>query len=152
MFKAEELYVCPPQRLDPLEVHNAGGTHLGFEHQTLRVYEQMTLSAFHLLASIVSSLLFSYPGGLDRLAIADAGTRLRISPHTDPLPLTQSSEQLLPGAVDAPGAEVMVDGLLGREVVRQKPPGTSAADDVEDGVKDLAQGVHPGPSGGFWSR
>jgi hypothetical protein len=43
----------------------------------------------------------------------------------------------------------MVDGLPGREVVGQQPPGTAAANDVEDGIQDLASGVHLGTSGGF---
>ena len=34
----------------------------------------------------------------------------------------------------------------------QKPPGTSAANDVEDGVKDLTQDVYSGPSRSFESR
>jgi hypothetical protein len=36
--------------------------------------------------------------------------------------------------------------------MRQQAPGTSTADNVEDGVKDLTQGVLPGPSGGLWGR
>jgi site-specific DNA recombinase len=43
-----------------------------------------------------------------------------------------------------------LDGLPGREVVRQQPPCTAASNDVEDGVQDLADGVHLGTSGGFW--
>jgi len=43
----------------------------------------------------------------------------------------------------------MVDGLPGREVVGQQPPGATAANDLEDGIQDLASGVHLGTSGGF---
>jgi hypothetical protein len=40
MFEARELYVClAQQRLDPLEVHDACDVYLGFEYQTLRIYE-----------------------------------------------------------------------------------------------------------------
>jgi hypothetical protein len=46
----------------------------------------------------------------------------------------------------------MVDGLPRREVVWQQAPSTAATNYVEDGVKDLAQGVYPGPSGGFRGR
>jgi hypothetical protein len=47
----------------------------------------------------------------------------------------------------------MVDGLPGREVVRQQAPSaTTAAHDVEDGVEDLAQGMDPRASFGFWGR
>ena len=34
----------------------------------------------------------------------------------------------------------------------QESPGTAALDDVEDGVKDLAQRMDPGTPGGFGSR
>jgi hypothetical protein len=46
----------------------------------------------------------------------------------------------------------MVDGLPGREIVRQEPPGTPATYDVEDGVCDLAEGVPPGAPGSFGGR
>src|SRR3954452_17975578 len=46
-----------------------------------------------------------------------------------------------------------MDSLSGRKLVRQQEaPGTSATDDVEDGVEDLAQGETPAPPGGSWSR
>ena len=44
----------------------------------------------------------------------------------------------------------MVDGLPGREVVGKQAPGAAAADDVEDGVEDLAQGMYPGAAGSRW--
>ena len=114
--------------------------HLGFEHQALRIYQQMALSALHLLAAVVPSLLPSHAGTFHRLRIDYAGTWLRVSPHTYAHPLTQGGVQPLPGAVDTPSPEVMVDGLPRREVVGQKAPGTAAADDVEDGVnKDLSR-------------
>ena len=43
----------------------------------------------------------------------------------------------------------MVDGLPGWEVVREQSPGTAAADEVENGVEDLAGAMQPGSSGGF---
>ncbi len=58
-----------PKELVP--PHDASGMYLGFEYHTLRVYEQMTLSAF-LLATIVASLFPSYTSALDRLAIDNA--------------------------------------------------------------------------------
>jgi hypothetical protein len=38
---------------------------LRFQHQTLGVYEQMTLSAFHLLSAVVTALITSYASALD---------------------------------------------------------------------------------------
>ena len=46
--------------------------------------------------------------------------------------------QLLPGAVDASGSEVVVDGFPGREVVQEQAPGAATLEYVEDGIEDLA--------------
>src|SRR5215218_5573873 len=112
----------------------------------------MALSALYLLAAIVSTLLPSYTGTLHRLAIHYASAWLRIPFDADAQTLAQGSVQPLPGAVDPPSSEVMVYGLPGRKVVRQKTPGTATTDDVEDGVKDLAQGVYSGTSRSFRGR
>ena len=45
--------------------------------------------------------------------------------------------KLLEDSVDAPNSEVVVDGLPGRELVRQQTPSAATTNDVEDGVKDL---------------
>src|SRR5215217_3800145 len=109
--------------------------HLGFEHQTLRIHEQMALSTLHLLATVVTSLLSSYTNALHRLAVDDAGARLGIPPHTPHAhPLAQGRVHPPPCTVDPPSSEVMVDGLPGRKVVRYETPGTPATDDVEDDV------------------
>ena len=60
---------------------------------------------------------------------------LGISPKTYPQALADGRVELLPGAVDAPKAKVMIDGLPRWEVVWQEPPGAAATDDVEDGVE-----------------
>ena len=52
---------------------------------------------------------------------------------------TEGVEDLLPRAVPVPLLEVVVDGLPGREVVRQGPPGTPFAGMIEQSVDDLAQ-------------
>jgi hypothetical protein len=83
MLEARELCLCLlKDHLVSVPIHDVGGVHLGFEHQTLCVYEQVVFSALYLLAAVVSSLLSSYTGALDRLAIDDARTRLRITTHT----------------------------------------------------------------------
>lgn len=94
----------------------------------------------------------SHSGSLHRLGIHYARTRLRISPEAYSQTMAQGSVQPLPSTVDAPNSEVVMDSLPGRKLVRQQAPGTSATDDVEDGVEDLAQGVTPGPPGFSWSR
>lgn len=46
--------------------------------------------------------------------------------------------QVLPGSVITPDPEVVVDRLPAREVVRECPPRTAIAHDVEDRIDDLA--------------
>src|SRR3712207_9496553 len=76
-----------------------------------------------------------------------AGAGLRVPLQANPHALAQGGVHPLPGAVQAPGAEVMVDGIPRREVVRQQPPGAAAAVDVEDGVQAFEGGWHTGTSG-----
>src|SRR4051812_2536555 len=123
--------------------------HPGFEHEAFGVYQQMSLSALDLFASVVTTLITSHAGALERLAVHHAGARMRIPLQADPHTLAQGGVHPLPGAVDAPSPQVMVDGLPWRKVVRKQAPGAPATHDVEDGVKDLAQGVYPGTPRGF---
>jgi hypothetical protein len=52
--------------LDPLSKSiNLRTMDLRFQDQTLGVYEQMTLSAFHLLSAVVTALITSYASALD---------------------------------------------------------------------------------------
>jgi hypothetical protein len=105
----------------------------------LGIYEQVALSALYLLATVVPSLLSSHAGAIDRLAIYYGGTGLRISAQAHPL--AQGGVHSLPGAVDSPSSETMMYGFPGRGVVGQESPGAAAANDVENGVEDLAQGM-----------
>ena len=150
----KQLLSTIEQRLDPLLVQHFCAVNLGFEDQALGIYEQMAFSAFHFLATYsISSLRSTYPCGLHRLAVHYACTRLRISLEAYSQTLAQGSVQLLPGTVDAPSSEVVVvDGLPGRELMRQQSPITAATHYVEDGVKELTQSVDSRPSASLWGR
>ena len=52
---------------------------LCLEHESFGVYEQMPLTAFDLLTSVVAALFCAHSGTLDRLAIDNACTGLRVS-------------------------------------------------------------------------
>jgi len=95
---------------------------LGFEHESFGVYQQMAFSAADLLATIVTAFLSAYPGTLYRLGIHYAGTGLRISLQADPQAFPDCRIDPLPGAVDAPLSEVMVDGGPSRKLVRKHTP------------------------------
>jgi hypothetical protein len=74
--------------------------------------------------------------GLDALAIEDGGGRLPLAPFLLSHKEAQSVVDSLPNACDPPGAEVTVDGSLGRVLARQVAP--LAARPVE--IKDRVQG------------
>ena len=101
------------------------------------VHHDMPLPPRDLLAPVVAPLAADL-GPLDRLAVDAAGARARARRPASPDLPPQGVHDRLPGAVVAPLAEVVVDGALGREVVRQHVPLAAGAVDVEDGVEDLA--------------
>ena len=111
----------------------------------------MALSAFHLLAAIVTTLIPSYSGRFDRLTVDDASAGLRVSLEANPHPLAQGGVHSLPGTVQAEFSEVVLDAAPGWEIVRKQAPRTAASYYIEDGVEDLAQGVDPRTSSGFGS-
>jgi hypothetical protein len=87
----------------------------------------MTLSTIDLLASIVTAFLSAYPASLDRLGIYYPGAGLRISLQANSETFPDSSIYALPGTVDAPFSEIVVDGGPSREVVRKHAPLTATA-------------------------
>src|SRR5215207_1169487 len=105
------------QRLDPVSVHDVGRMDLSLEQETLRIYQNVAFSALYLLASIVSALFSSHAGALYRLGIDDTCGGLRITPEVHAQALADGRIELLPDAIDAPEAKVVVDSLPGREIV-----------------------------------
>src|SRR5215207_5375770 len=96
----------------------------------------MALPAANLLTAVVSSCFAAHPGRFGRLGVDHPSAWLGVSPQSYPQALAQRGVQTLPRPVDAPPPEPVVDGLPGREVSGQKPPGAAALKHVEDGVKD----------------
>jgi hypothetical protein len=139
------------QRLDAFVVHHLGAVDPGFKHESLRIYEQVALSALHLFPAIVAAFFPAHPGRLDRLAVHYPRAGLRVSLQTNPRPLAQGGMHPLPGAIQAEPSEVVVDAAPGWEIVGKQAPGAAAPHDVEDGVKDLAQRVDSRAPGGFGS-
>src|SRR3954471_21859582 len=80
-----------------------------------------------------------YAGGPHRLGIHYGRAGLGVPTQPCPQGLAQRRIETLPGAVDAPGPEPMVDGPPGRKLAGQKAPGAAALEDVEDGVQDLTR-------------
>src|SRR3712207_4996748 len=128
MMEAGKLRICPPQeRPYPLVVHHPGTVDLRLEHEAFGVYQQVALSALYLLASVVTALFSAYCGTLDRLGIHYACTGVRISPQANPQPFADGPVDLLPGTVDPPGSEIVIDGGPSREVVGKQAPLATAS-------------------------
>src|SRR5918994_1497189 len=68
----------------------------GEEHQSLGIYEQMTLPTLDLLRSIVAALFSAHARGLHRLAIYYGGAGLGISLQANPHALAQCGVHPLP--------------------------------------------------------
>src|SRR5665213_1761042 len=79
-------------------------------------------------------------GGLDRLAVQRRGAGLGRPAVSEPHLVAEPVVQGLPDAVELPAADLGVDGLPGREVVRQHAPGDAAAQQVEVGIEDRTPG------------
>jgi hypothetical protein len=59
------------QELDALPVLDLGAVDPSFEHQSLRIHQEMPLASLNLLSSVVTTLVPTHARGLDRLAIHD---------------------------------------------------------------------------------
>src|SRR5262245_31497817 len=104
----------------------------------------MTLSACNFLAAIVA-MFPTHLSSLDRLTVDAGCTRRRLAKLPRllwlrcPLPnfLPQGIHQPLPCAVVTPLLEVIVDGTLRQQVVRQHGPLTARTIEIEDRVDHL---------------
>src|SRR5215207_2125586 len=91
MFEAGEVHICSLQeRLDPVPVHHLGAVNLRLEHESFRIHQQMALTTFDLLATVVTSVFPAYPGSLYRLAIHNASAGLRVSLQANPKTFSDS--------------------------------------------------------------
>jgi hypothetical protein len=81
------------------------------------VYQKVTLATFDVLTAIVSSLFSAHPGSFDRLGVNYPGAGLRVSLQANSKTFPDYSIDALPGTIDAPFSEIVVDGRPSREVV-----------------------------------
>src|SRR4051812_46872023 len=108
MTQARESFLgSMQQRLDPFVIHHLGAVDLRLEYETLGGYQQVTLTALDLLASVVTPLFLAYRGALYRLGIHDARAWLRIPAQANPQPFTDGAVDPLPSTVHTPSSEVV---------------------------------------------
>src|SRR3990170_4804871 len=101
-------------------VQYLGAVDLRFEHETLRVHQDVALASLDLLAPVVTSIFSAHRGGLNRLGIHHARAGLRAPFKADPQPFAAGPVDPLEGAVDPPGPKIMVDGGPSRKVVGEQ--------------------------------
>jgi hypothetical protein len=121
------------------------------EHEAFGVDQDVALTPLDLLGPIVTPVLPAYPGALHRLGIHHARAGLRISLQAHTQAFSESSVDTLPGTIDTPSPEIVVDGWPSRKVVGKQAPLATALQDVEDGVQDRTKVVGPWASISFGS-
>src|SRR5262249_30343871 len=104
----------------------------------------MTLAPLDLLVAVVAALA-PHLGGLDTLGVDATGAGRLLAAGLRADLAAQGVEDLLPGAVLAPGLEVVPDRALGQEVVRQVVPRHPRPRLVEQGVEHHAHVHRPRP-------
>src|SRR3954452_18839100 len=97
----------------------------------------MPFPPIDLLAPVVA-LLTTDLGGFDRLTVDVGDPGCRFAPRSHPDLGAQGIDHPLPSAVIAPLGEVVIDGALGQEVVRQHVPLAAGAGLIAEGVENLA--------------
>lgn len=99
------------------------------------------------LASVVAAAVpADGVGALDALRVDDASAGLWVAALLDPCLLPQGGQHRLGHLGLFPLLEVPVDGLPGREVGRQVPPGAARPDQVHDAVHNGPSRVLLGPA------
>ena len=84
--------------------------------------------------------------GLDRLAVDDSGAGLGITAEVHAEPFAQRRVDPLPGPIQAPFPEIVVDRLPRRPLLGQEAPSAAGAQLIEDRVEERAQRVETGPT------
>lgn len=126
------------QRLRTMIVLNSRRMNNVSHHQPQRVDQQMTLEASDFLAG-VEARVFSVSGGFRGLAVKNCSGWYFGTPRQQPQGAMERVVHSVPGPVPFPTLEIGVNRLPRRKVVRQHPPGTSRAFQVEDRIQHLAE-------------
>ena len=142
----------PQQRPGAVAVLDAGGGDHHGQQQPDRVHGDVPFAAVDLLRVVPAPAgLWHGVGGADGLGVDHRGGGLGVAPGGHPDLAAQRVMQPGQGAVVAPGGEVAVDGLPGREVRRQVPPGAPGPVQGQDRIDDPPQrpDARPAPAAGL---
>ena len=98
------------QEFGPCAIVEVRWLHLVLQEIALRINEQMTLAALHLLGAVIAARP-SHLSRLDRLTVDDRRARLRSPANRAAITLAQDAHDLLPRAVLAPLSIMVEDGV-----------------------------------------
>ena len=120
---------------------------MGPEHESapVGIDERMTLATLDLLARIIASGAAAFRG-FDALAVDDRRRRRGFPANPFAVGHHQRMIDPLKQAAVAKDREPTVDRLPRREPVRQQPPRTTGAHNVEDRIHDLAPAPRQRPA------
>src|SRR5215213_3839751 len=128
----------------PIAILDVGGVDDDHQQQAQGVDQNVALAAVDLLAGVIASGPAGF-GGPHALAVDDASGRRGLPAG----PLARRHDQLgvqyLPGSILPPAPEIAEHRALGRQLLGQEVPGAAGAQQIEDGVQDLAQVHLPWP-------
>jgi hypothetical protein len=143
MFDAREVIGSSfQQQGHSSAILNVRRMHFRPQHEALAVDQDVAFAAVDAFGAVVAADAANTRRS-DRLAVDDAGARLRVTPNTCSELLAQNVVEIRPGTVQTPQSKVVVAGLPGRELVREQPPRAATPNDVEDGVQDFAWRMKP---------
>src|SRR5215212_1677521 len=112
----------------------------------------MALATIDLLARVIAALQSPDFGRLDALRVNNPSRWSRTATGLLPDFGAELVVDGFPSAVQPPQAEVMIDSLPLREILGQQIPADAAADQIKDGVQDLAHISGTRASAGFCFR
>ena len=103
-------------------------------------FQDLPLSAGHLLAAVIAARTTGL-SGLDRLAVDHRRGGLGLTSPGDPMTLSQDLVDPLPGSLPAPRAQVVVNILPRRQIMRHHAPSNTASQNIEAAINDPPEAV-----------
>ena len=98
----------------------------------------MPLAPLDVLVGVVAARVSRFFDGLDTLGVHDGSRRSGILAYPLALGCVHDFEDEGPQSLQSESSEMIVNGRPRGKVMGQKAPSTPTADDVEDGVKNIA--------------
>jgi hypothetical protein len=105
-------------------------------HQPQRIDQEMPLTPFDFLATILPTLGATQLGALARLALEANGARGGLAPCVHAGLFAQYFDQFFPGPIVVPVGKGVIDGAFGESIVRQPLPLAAAPIEREQRMED----------------